>query len=60
MVTSDTYYYTTTLGWAEATDDVTAQANITYRVYYSTNPNFDTVAKLRREHLLILLQQQLI
>ena len=46
MVTSDTYYYTTTLGWAEATDDVTAQANITYRVYYSTNPNFDTVAEV--------------
>ena len=46
MVTSDNYYYTTTLGWAEATDNVTAQANITYRVYYSTNPNFDTVAEV--------------
>ena len=36
-----------TLNWTKATDDVTAQANLSYRVYYATSNNIDTVSNIK-------------
>ena len=44
LLLSDTYYYTTTLTWSAATS---ADPNLEYDLYYSTNPAMDSVAEIK-------------
>ena len=53
-------YYSVDLSWQAAVDNVSLSSNLSYSVYYSENPAFDSVAEVKlMEHFLLGLQMLL-